>query len=104
MGQYKVVVSSRVTRQLLTHVECIIRVSIPAAKRFRNEYARILDELEENPLQFPLDTDPNLPENIYHKAVFVKWYKALFMINANNQIVYLDAIVDCRQGSNSFEI
>ena len=104
MGQYKVVVSSRVTRQLLTHVECIIRVSIPAAKRFRNEYARILDELEENPLQFPLDTDPNLPENIYHKAVFAKWYKALFMIDANNQIVYLDAVIDCRQSSNSLEI
>ena len=104
MGQYKVVVSSRVDRQLLTHVECIIRVSIPAAKRFRNEYDRILDELEENPLQFPLDTDPNLPENIYHKAVFAKWYKALFMIDANNQIVYLDAVIDCRQSSNSLEI
>ena len=50
MGQYKVVVSSRVARQLLTHVECIIRVSIPAARCFRNEYTRILDELEENPL------------------------------------------------------
>ena len=86
------------------YVEFITRVSIPAARRFRNEYARILDELEENPLQFPLDTDPNLPENIYHKAVFAKWYKALFMIDANNQIVYLDAIVDCRQSSNSLEI
>ena len=50
MGQYKVIVSSRVDRQLLTHVEFITRVSIPAARRFRNEYARILDELEENPL------------------------------------------------------
>ena len=104
MGNYKVIVSSRVDRQLLTHVEFITRVSIPAARRFRNEYARILDDLEENPLQFPLDSDPNLPENIYHKAVFAKRYKALFMIDANNQIVYLDAVVDCLQSSDSYEI
>ena len=32
------------------YVEFITRVSIPAARRFRNEYARILDELEEDPL------------------------------------------------------
>ena len=102
MSNYKIVVSSRVDHQLLTHFEFITRVSIPAARRFRDEYARILDDLEENPLQFPLDADPNLPEDIYHKAIFAKWYKALFMIDANSRIVYLDAVVDCRQGADAF--
>ena len=104
MAGYRVIVASRVDRQLLTHVEFITRVSIPAARRFRDEYARVLDDLEENPLQFPSDTDPNLPENLYHKARFARWYKALFMIDTNNRIVYLDAVVDCRQTTDSYEI
>ncbi len=103
MPNYKIDVSSRVDHQLLTHFEIITRVSIPAARRFRDEYARILDDLEENPLQFPTDPDPNLPEDIYHKAIFAKWYKALFMIDANSRIVYLDAVVDCRQSSDAYE-
>jgi hypothetical protein len=104
MAGYKVIVASRVDRQLLTHVEFIARVSIPAARRFRDAYVRVLDDLEENPLQFPLDTDPNLPENLYHKAIFAKWYKALFLIDTDNRIVYLDAVVDCRQTTDSYEI
>lgn len=104
MAGYKVIVASRVDRQLLTHVEFIARVSIPAARRFRDDYVRVLDDLEENPLQFPLDTDPNLPENLYHKAIFAKWYKALFLIDTDNRIVYLDAVVDCRQSTDSYEI
>ncbi len=104
MAGYKVIVASRVDRQLLTHVEFIARVSIPAARRFRDAYVRVLDDLEENPLQFPLDTDPNLPENLYHKAIFAKWYKALFLIDTDNRIVYLDAVVDCRQSTDSYEI
>ena len=63
-----------------------------------------MDDLEENPRQFPSDTDPNLPEDLYHKAIFARWYKALFMIDTNNRIVYLDAVVDCRQTTDSYEI
>ena len=50
-----------------------------------------------------MDPDPNLPEDIYHKAIFAKWYKALFMIDTNSRIVYLDAVVDCRQSSDAYE-
>ena len=88
MAGYRVIVARRVDRQLLTHVEFITRVSIPAARRF----------------QFPSDTDPNLPEDLYHKAIFARWYKALFMIDTSNRIVYLDAVVDCRQSTDSYEI
>ena len=94
----------RVDSQLLRHVEFISRVSIFAAKRFRGEFAEVLDGLEQNPLQFPPETDPNLPEGMYHKAFFAKWYKALFMIDSQNSIVYLDAVVDCRQSTDSYEL
>ena len=98
MGRYQVITSGRVESQLLQHVEFLARVSIPAAKRFRNEFSSVLDDLEENPYQFPLDTDSNLPDGVYHKALFAKWYKALFMIQ--DHTVYLDAVVDCRQNYN----
>jgi plasmid stabilization system protein ParE len=95
MAKYSVILSSRVEAQLLQHMEFLARVSVPAAKRFREEYARILDRLEDNPHQFPVETDPNLPAGLYRKALFAKRYKALFSIVEN--LVYLDAVVDCRQ-------
>ena len=104
MAKYTVIAASRVDSQLLRHFSFIARVSVPAARRFRDEYEKILDALEKNPLQFPLDKDPNLPEEMYHKALFAKWYKALFMIDEQNAIVYLDAVVDCRQSTDSCEL
>ena len=35
-----------------------------------------------------------MPEGQYRKAIFAKWYKALFMVE--DQTVYLDAVVDGR--------
>ena len=93
--QYTVIFASRVDAQLLKHVEFLARVSIPAAKAFRSEFAEILTQLEENPFLFPPETDPNLPAGLYRKALFAKRYKALFSVDGTN--VYLDAVVDCRQ-------
>jgi hypothetical protein len=102
MAKYTVVTARRVDQQLVRHIQFLSRVSVPAAKRFRNEYADILECLERNPLQFPLDTDPNLPDGLYHKALFARWHKALFLIEAD--CVYLDAVVDCRQSIDSLEL
>jgi hypothetical protein len=104
MAKYTVIAASRVDSQLLRHFGFIARVSIPAARRFRDDYEKFLDELEKNPLRFPPDTDPNLPEGLYRKLLFAKWYKALFMIDEQNAIVYLDAVVDCRQSTDSCEL
>ena len=101
-GKYTVILASRVDRQLLVHVESIARVSPPAARRFRDEFSRVLRELTQNPVQFPPETDPNLPENLYRKALFARWYKALFMTDGST--VYLDAVVDCRQSTDSWEL
>ena len=95
MEKYQIILSSRVDAQLLQHTEFLARVSLPAAKRFRAEYAKILDRLEDNPYQFPPETDMSLPEGLYRKALFAKRYKALFSVE--NHTVYLDAVVDCRQ-------
>lgn len=92
---YTVIFASRVDAQLLKHTEFLARVSIPAAKAFRNAFAQVLEDLATNPLRFPVETDRNLPEGLYRKALFAKRYKALFSVVGNN--VYLDAVVDCRQ-------
>ena len=102
MACYTVIIASRVDSQLIQHIRFLANVSLPAAKRFRKEYSEILARLEENPFQFPLDTDPNLPEDMYRKALFARCYKALFMVE--NKIVYLDAVVDCRQSTTTYDL
>ena len=94
MSKYKVVAAHCVHTMLLQHTAFIARVSAPAAKRFREEFAGVLKELSENPFQFPPYEDPNLPEGVYRSAFFAKWSKAVFSVS--NRIVYLDAVIDCR--------
>ena len=98
MKSYSVIVASRADEMLLRHMEFLARVSLPAAKRFRKEFASLLEELKQN--QFPWETDPNLPEHTYRKALFFRRYKALFLVEESN--VYLDAVVDCRQDIAGF--
>ena len=99
MGKYTIRFGSRVDAMLLRHTAFLARVSVSAAKKLRTDFARILREIEDNPYQFPIDTDLNLPDGIYRKALFSKRYKALFSVSGD--IVYLDAVVDCRQDSGN---
>lgn len=95
MSKYKVILASRVDSQLLQHFSFIANVSISAAKRFRDEFGNTVKEISENPFQFPIDTDLNLPEGMYRKAFFAKWYKILFTVV--DKAVFIDAVADCRQ-------
>ena len=97
MAKYKVIVSKRVTTNLLTYFEFISNVSTEAARQFVADFELILDRLEENPLQFQVDTSFNNPYG-YRRAIFSKWFKCIFVIEGYT--VYLDSIVDCRQSSN----
>ena len=103
MNKYEVIVSRRADEMLVQHARFLARVSVPAAERMVSEFESVLDALEDNPYQYPVDNDYNLPKGAYRKALFCKWYKALFSVSGSK--VYLDAVVDCRQdkplGSNS---
>lgn len=94
MNKYKVIVSRHVAENLLSYVEFISNVSTKTARQFIAEYEVILVRLEENPLQFQVDTSFDNPHG-YRRAIFSKWYKCLFVIEGTT--VYLDSIVDCRQ-------
>ena len=80
---------------LIRHAGFLARVSVPAAEKMVSEFELVLDSLEENPYQYPVDDDYNLPQGMYRKALFRKWYKVLFSISGTK--VFLDAVVDCRQ-------
>ncbi len=94
MSSYTVKVHPRLGGQLIRHAEFISNVSKPAAIRFYKEFSGILRQLSTNPYQFPLYDDPNLPPNIYRKALFAKWYKVVFYIE--DDLVFVDAVVDGR--------
>lgn len=95
MGKYTVIVSRRADTMLVNHTRFLANVSVPAARELVKEYKKILDTLEDNPFQFPAETEYELPPGLYRKALFYKRYKALFTVEDDK--VYLDAVLDCRQ-------
>ena len=91
--RYEVVVSSRAEQMLASHILFLARVSVNAARRLRDAYAELLDDLEENPYIFPAAEEANLPDD-YRKALFGKRYHAVFCVEDDK--VFLDAVLDCR--------
>ena len=95
MRKYEVIAAPYLDEMLLEHIRFISRVSVPAARRFRAEFAELIRRLGENPYQFPVYDDPNLPSDTYRKALFARWYKAVFVVEGN--CVYIDAVIDGRR-------
>lgn len=92
--RHKVIVSRKATEMLINHIRFLSFISVPASKALRDEFSSVLDKLKENPLQFQIEEDLNLPKNKYRRAIFAKRYKAVYCIE--EKTVYIDAIIDCR--------
>lgn len=101
MSKYTVVVSRRADEMLIRHARFLAQVRVSAARRMTAEFEKVLDTLEQNPFLFPPETDHNLPDGTYRKALFSKWYKAIFSVSENT--VYLDAVLDCRQDNTKYQ-
>ena len=95
MGKYTVIVSRRADEMLIRHARFLAQVRVSAARRMTAEFEKVLDILEQNPFQFPAETDYNLPDGAYRKALFSRWYKVIFSVS--DDTVCLDAVLDCRQ-------
>ena len=100
MSKYTVIMSRRADEMLIRHTRFLAQVRVSAAKKMVTEFTKVLDTLEQNPFQFPVETDYNLPDGAYRKALFSKWYKAIFSVSGST--VYLDAILDCRQENSAY--
>lgn len=97
MGKYSVVFGQKIRGDLSSHAAFIARVSLPAARKFYNEFAATIKRLSENPYMFPICDDSVLPEGVYRRALFGKWYKIYYYIE--DTTVYIDAVVDGRRNS-----
>ena len=97
-GKDDVIVSRAADRMLIEHVRFLANVSIPAANRMADEFEALLQTLEENPYLFSIDEDFRLPDGVYRRALFARWYKVLFLIEGQN--VYVDAVLDCRRDNS----
>lgn len=95
MSRYTVIVSRQADAGLIKCARFLAQVSIPAAQKMIEQFESIVDRLEDNPFQFPVDEDENLPSGVYRKALFAVWYKVLFTVDGST--VFLDAVVDMRQ-------
>lgn len=100
MGKYTVIVSKRADTMLVRHARFLANVSVPAAKGLTKDFSKVLNALEDNPFQFPVETEYELPPGQYRKALFCKRYKALFSVEGDT--VYLDAVLDCRQDNAKY--
>ena len=101
MDDYTVIVSRRADEILIRHARFLAQVRVSAARQMTAEFAKVIDALEKNPFQFPPELDYNLPDGAYRKALFSKWYKAIFSVAENT--VYLDAVLDCRQDNADYQ-
>ena len=94
MSKYTVKFNPRLAGQLETHAAFLAKVSKPAARRLLSEFRALIKQLSDNPYLYPPYEDPNLPPDIYHKAVLGQWYKVVYSVEGD--FVYVDAVVDGR--------
>jgi hypothetical protein len=100
-SKYKVLIASRADNMLLLHVEFLAQVSPKAARMLVLGFKKVKDRLADNPFQFPLADELDLPGIVpdkYRKCLFSGRFKAIFLIEGRD--VYVDAIIDCRQENN----
>lgn len=93
--EYTVIVGDTAAEMLVSHARFLAQVSEEAAQRLTDEFFKGANSLETMPERCPWLTDPILPAHKYRKLFIEKFYMLAFQIVGN--IVYIDAVVDCRQ-------
>jgi plasmid stabilization system protein ParE len=92
---YKVIVSDRARRMLGTHMRFLAQVSKPAAQAKKKQIMAALSSLAQMPQRFPFFEAPYIPPRKYHKMFIERYYLVLYQIQ--DDTVYVDYILDCRQ-------
>ena len=100
--KFNVKLAKRAEKMLLAHTKFIAQVNLSAARRLVLEFKKIEARLTENPYQFPYADEldvPGIPPETYRKCLFDGRYKALILIEEH--VVFIDAVIDCRQENSS---
>jgi len=93
---YEVVISDEATNMLVSHARFLAQVSEPAALRLVEVFQEKAKSLEQYPERNPWLTDPLIPAGKYRKLLTEKRYLLVYQIKEST--VYVDAVVDMRQG------
>lgn len=93
--KYKVVVSDRAKRMLGIHIRFMAQVNKKAAAAKKKEIMSALYSLSQMPQRFPFFDELYITPNKYHKMFVEKWYLVLYQIQ--DDMVYVDYIIDCRK-------
>jgi Plasmid stabilization system protein len=93
--EYRVIVSERAGQMLAGHVRFLAEKSPEAARKTKNELLSAIRSLAQMPQRYPFLDAEFIPPNKYHKMFVDKWYLVLYQIQ--DEVVYVDHIVDCRQ-------
>lgn len=94
-NKYRVIISSRAARMLVSHVAFLARVNVTAAGRLTDEFEKAAASLEFMPHRCPWFEQPYIPHNKYRSLLFGKWYLILFQIK--DDAVFVDHVLNCRQ-------
>ncbi|WP_274364810.1 type II toxin-antitoxin system RelE/ParE family toxin [Paenibacillus thermotolerans] len=98
MSRYRIIVSDRARQMLAAHVRFLAEKHPDAARKTKNELLHAIRSLARMPERYPFLEAEFIPSNKYHKMFVDKWYLVLYQIQ--DEIVYVDFIVDCRQDYN----
>lgn len=93
--KYKVIVSDRAKTMLGIHIRFMAQVNKEAAAAKKKEIMSALRSLSQMPQRFPFFEEMYITPNKYHKMFIEKWYLVLYQIQ--DDIVYVDYILDCRK-------
>ena len=94
-NKYRVVVSERAARMLVSHAAFLAQVSVEAAERLTSEFEKAARWLEWMPQRCPWLNGEYIPRNAYRSILFEKRYLIIFQIV--DDAVYVDYVVDCRR-------
>lgn len=93
--KYKVIISDKAKQMLATHMRFVAQVDKNSAKSKKRELLDAMRSLNYMPHRFPFFEESYIPSNKYHKMFVAKWYLILYQIQ--DDIVYVDYILDCRK-------
>lgn len=96
--KYKVIVSDRAKRMLGAHIRFMAQVNKDAASTKKKEIITTIRALNHMAQRFPFFEEAYIPSNKYHKMFIEKWYLILYQIQ--DDMVYVEYIVDCRKDYN----
>ena len=93
--KYKVIIADRAKRMLGAHILFLAQVNKDVATATKNKILAELRSLSEMPYRYPFFDEVYVPKNKYHKMFIKNWYLVLYQIQ--DDTVYVDYILDCRQ-------